>query len=499
MKSTTGKLPVYISIASFFIFSLLAYSFWELQKNKSIEKHLNLQSHFRSKSVSYLMHAINDLTDLIFYLKINEDMRLREILKKVNRNNMEALHWEVYKRYRELYESFMKKKHIRQLHFHLPGAISFVRMHRPDKFGDSLKGIRYSIEKVNETLRPVKCFEEGRVFNGFRNVYPILEGKKLLGTVEISYDAGSIGELLRREERVDLELWVRKEVVLKKVWKGERKNYVRIPGVESYLLDRETLGSVLMPYRERLLLWKELGTRLSMQGKQEGALHIKGVTVVLITIQNCKGEDVGLMVLYSQDKVPEFISRLYGGFTMGSVVLSALFSYLLYTLLLKYIQLRESSLKDPLTGVMNRGAFFALGEKLLSLSLREERAVSVVMCDIDHFKRVNDTFGHHTGDTILRKVAKALSNNLRKGDLLARYGGEEFVILLSADKGKASYVAEKLRRNIQELRPEGIEITCSFGVSQARKGDSLQDVIDRADRAMYRAKKKGRNRVEVEE
>ncbi len=495
MAYLKDKLPAYISVGIFLLLSLLALVFWELQREKSLKKHLSLQADFYSSSVKYVMHTINDLTDLIFYLKIDRDRWLKEVLRKVNRDNMEDLHWEVYYRYKDLYENFMRSKHIRQLHFHLPGAISFVRMHRPEKFGDSLVGVRFSIEKVNKTLKPLKCFEEGRIFNGFRNVYPIMDSGKLLGTVEISYDAQSIEEVLRKERQIDVELWVRKEIVLKKVWEEERENYLPIPGVDNFLLDRETHNPSLLKKEEYSLFWEELSHSLK-DWESPTALHKNSITVILIPLKNCKGEFAARLVLYTKDRTPLFISRLYTGFALGSVAFNALFAYLLYTLIIKYRELKESSLKDPLTGVFNRGAFYTFGEKILSLARREGRPVSVVMCDIDHFKRINDTYGHHTGDVVLKEVAQAMSKNLREGDLLARYGGEEFILLLSLDREKAVYVAEKLRKLIENLKPKGIKITCSFGVAQAGEGETLQEVIDRADKAMYKAKRLGRNRVE---
>ena len=110
----------------------------------------------------------------------------------------------------------LQKKGIRQFHFHLPGSISFLRFHKVRKYGDSLKGIRYSIDLVNKTKKIVRGFEEGRIFNGFRNVYPLFYHDKLVGTVEFSYSIRAIAELLTSDTVSYYGLLINKKLVQKK-------------------------------------------------------------------------------------------------------------------------------------------------------------------------------------------------------------------------------------------------------------------------------------------
>ncbi len=167
-----------------------------------------------------------------------------------------------------------------------------------------------------------------------------------------------------------------------------------------------------------------------------------------------------------------------------------------------YQKTLDVSIRDALTNLYNRRYF---NERLLDEVERARRYVeplSLIICDIDHFKRVNDTYGHPVGDQILRWVADALRVNLRKIDVISRYGGEEFaVILVNTDKESSVSLAEKLRGAIQEepFRWDGkndIRISVSFGVAavgpECRSFDSL---IVSADKALYRAKATGRNRV----
>lgn len=166
-------------------------------------------------------------------------------------------------------------------------------------------------------------------------------------------------------------------------------------------------------------------------------------------------------------------------------------------------QLQASSNTDFLTGVMNRRAFFAHGQQQMSVALRYRRALSVILFDIDHFKRINDSYGHLAGDAILRGVAQKVADLLRKVDVLARYGGEEFILLLpESDPAQSANVAEKLRLALEQAEfgidgGQSIRVTASFGVATLADEANLEGVIRLADQALYRAKKLGRNRVEL--
>jgi diguanylate cyclase (GGDEF)-like protein len=165
--------------------------------------------------------------------------------------------------------------------------------------------------------------------------------------------------------------------------------------------------------------------------------------------------------------------------------------------------LEEELLKDPLTGVFNRRAYDRLMEQEFSRYTRYGTVFSVILFDVDHFKRINDTYGHATGDTCLTEILKRVKPALRETDLLARYGGEEFIILLpETDSTSASRVAEKLRQIVENIdfihKGKQVKITISLGVTEASPSDkSHQEIFTRMDQAMYEAKHAGRNRVEI--
>ncbi|WP_321532316.1 sensor domain-containing diguanylate cyclase [uncultured Desulfuromonas sp.] len=166
-------------------------------------------------------------------------------------------------------------------------------------------------------------------------------------------------------------------------------------------------------------------------------------------------------------------------------------------------QLQQQATTDPLTGIANRR--YALEQAALEIkrNQRAETPFSVVMMDIDHFKKVNDTYGHHVGDQVLMEVAQTCRNHCRESDLVSRFGGEEFLILLpSTNLNGAQTHAEKIRQAIEALSfptAEGnISVTASFGVSQWQAETKIDRVVSRADAALYQAKHDGRNCVRLQ-
>jgi len=155
---------------------------------------------------------------------------------------------------------------------------------------------------------------------------------------------------------------------------------------------------------------------------------------------------------------------------------------------------------DSLTGLYNRNKFSELYLSSYKSMLQRHNSMSMIMLDIDFFKKVNDTYGHNCGDKVLIEVSRTVLKALRSIDIVSRWGGEEFLILLpTTDLDNASYLAEKIRLNIQKLKIDVVgNVTASLGVAEVREGDEMRDVIDIADNALYLAKKSGRNCVKTE-
>lgn len=181
-------------------------------------------------------------------------------------------------------------------------------------------------------------------------------------------------------------------------------------------------------------------------------------------------------------------------FAVSQVILSSL-TFLLARFREAHGQMRfwkEQALTDPLTGLPNRRALEMAMEREAARVERGERPFSLVLVDLDDFKRVNDTHGHQVGDRILKEVAQYLVAHVRQGDLVGRWGGEEFAVILPRTEGKeAVQVADRLREGLKTLG-----ITASFGV--AVYGGDPRDLFQRADRALYQAKGSGKNQVRLD-
>ena len=169
-------------------------------------------------------------------------------------------------------------------------------------------------------------------------------------------------------------------------------------------------------------------------------------------------------------------------------------------------KLERLALIDELTNTFNRRAFYIFSKKMLIQAIRANKCISIIMMDLDFFKKINDQYGHHIGDIVLKQFVNRLKSIIRENDFFARIGGEEFVLLLyDTEKQQAKIIAEKIVRTISEKPIEiendlKINLTVSLGVYSFKPDETTQDItkaLIKADRALYEAKKTGRNKVVV--
>jgi two-component system, cell cycle response regulator len=232
-------------------------------------------------------------------------------------------------------------------------------------------------------------------------------------------------------------------------------------------------------------------TMFSLKGARELIVFFGAPFLILLAFMKAAGHSVLAI-----------IAALFDPLML--LVIAAIASEILYrTWLAAFIanqQLAEHAATDPLTGLSNRRHIEPqlLGET--SRALRHRATFSVLMADLDHFKLVNDRYGHDAGDEVLREVARRIRSMLRTEDRPARWGGEEFLVLLTdTDADQAAIVAEKIREALAEtpieVNGQSIDMTISIGVAEHQGEDDPLDLIRRADRALYQAKDEGRNRV----
>ncbi len=165
-------------------------------------------------------------------------------------------------------------------------------------------------------------------------------------------------------------------------------------------------------------------------------------------------------------------------------------------------KLKEQANRDPLTHLYNRRYFSGISHKILAITKRTKEPLSLMMIDIDKFKRINDTYGHAIGDEVIKSLAKVLESKIRESDIVARFGGEEFVIILpNTDIDSTMIFAQNLREEIErtvlDTAVDKISFTVSIGLDtyNFEEDENIGDLLNRADKALYTAKAQGRNRV----
>jgi diguanylate cyclase (GGDEF)-like protein len=208
------------------------------------------------------------------------------------------------------------------------------------------------------------------------------------------------------------------------------------------------------------------------------------------------GDTIGLLAMDSTQ--PGFFTPKHVRLStaLGDNVAVALYNARLFE------QTKALAMTDSLTGVATRRSFFFQAERALERALRSKNPVSVLMADLDHFKDINDRHGHKTGDEMIRQVAESAREVLRRSEIIGRYGGEEFAVILpETDAADALIIAERIRSRVSEIIVPGDDksLTISIGVT-TRDPDAIESVdaiLDEADKALYVAKRLGRNRVHV--
>lgn len=235
-----------------------------------------------------------------------------------------------------------------------------------------------------------------------------------------------------------------------------------------------------------------------IHGLKRGLIDMAFFVAVVCTIMYMPS-DIFTHAIYS----PEFKLRLIYSF-LTVTFLSALYEYSreqsykhALELSKKYQQLAHF---DPLTQLSNRRDALSILKREQARKTRSKETLSIILCDVDHFKKVNDLYGHNAGDAVLVDLAKIFSQSIRKQDSVARWGGEEFLFILPQTSAMSANVfAEKIQHSLQKhpVHYEGktINVTVSMGIEQFNSRQSIDEVINNADRYLYQAKNSGRNQI----
>ena len=392
----------------------------------------------------------------------------------------------------------LKKYNFRQFQFHFPDCISFLRMHSKNNFGDNLYDVRPTVRAANETKEPASGYEEGRVLNGYRFVYPLFHEGNHCGSVEVSFSMGSLLDVLRKLSGAEMLFAVKRSVAESIVFADQMGHYSQSSFSPDYLFDR---GVIKESRHDDLFRSNEFPIAEHLaRGDSFGFPHRhadKTFLVLFKSVKNIRREHVAYIISISEDAA---LDRITGNFlaNLSAATLAFLFIAALSAIVIKErIKLKRISRTDMLTDIPNRHALLGNAAIELARSIRYRGPLSLVLLDIDHFKKFNDEYGHNEGDRVLRMTADVMKKVLRKMDCIGRWGGEEFMVLLPHTGLEGAYAtAEKIRLSVASSDINRFRgVTISLGVAEYRPKETFESLVGRADAAMYRAKAEGRNRT----
>lgn len=490
----------------FIIFEILTISFFKFQKNDELEK-------AKIRNIQNLKIQINSIlnfyatTSEILVNKILSDAKNKTILQSfenANDENSDKARAALFENLNNEYE-LLTKYDFRQLHFHDKYGNSFLRFHQVDYFGDNLYNIRHTIKAVHDTKKPVFGFEEGKIVNGFRNVFPIIYDGKFYGSVELSNSFSGIINQLHKNFDSEFKLLIEKSDVDQKLFQELiSKNYFISRSSDFFYEEKifenqknKNISNKIIEKIDQEMKNKNIFTNSKKETVKSYKIDGKYYLVTAIALQNFDKSVTTLVLSYNKNDSFYLVERNF----WFSIFLANMLGAFLLILIALNNKIKTSNIyrqkanTDNLTGLGNRHKFENDCKILFSNPLTKDQ-IAIILIDIDFFKNVNDNFGHAIGDAVLIDFAKSLKNSLRSNDLIYRWGGEEFIVMLQTnEKNIAFNVAENLRKMIICTNfIHKIKLTFSCGIAVCEGEESISKIIERADKNLYIAKEQGRNK-----
>ncbi|MBU2874041.1 sensor domain-containing diguanylate cyclase [Marinobacter salexigens] len=427
------------------------------------------------------------------------------------------------------WQKMTKEYQVRQLHFHLgPGSNSFLRVHKPEKFGDNMDNLRHLVVDVNRDGQPRQGFELGRVYAGLRGVVPVFsfsDPQKQVGALEVGTSFSPLIESLSSAIGYEIAIVIRKERVDAAVWKPPTEPLTSECGCFVEASSSDNLEDVLAALKNKPEYYPTSGGRTIILKTRSGPISLTEFALrdyigirdkhepPLGRVMIWQPADYALQGLYRDTWVNVVYAifvfilielALYFGMHLATGKLEATITSRTRDIRTLNSKLEDLVNKDALTGVYSRRYLMERVQQELNRASRGEHPAVILMLDADHFKQINDNWGHQTGDSVLAKLGSIMMEHARNYDVVGRYGGEEFAILIPGANEKMGYqIAEKLRIRVAEgIKIPGSPdstITISVGVAGYKKGYRQENWFAAADTALYAAKRAGRNRVVVSE
>ncbi len=420
---------------------------------------------------------------------------------------------QLLKRTRSIYEDLNRHYGITHFYFSTPERVNLLRVHKPEKYNDTInRHTTITAERSGTDSYGVELGPLGTLT--LRYVQPWYQPStgKLIGFVELGMEIDRTFNAISEMFNVDLFLLIHKKHLEQKGWEDGMRTFGRMPDWNRFTQTVISVhGNQRIPDELTSQITKidfdtiDTTFKLRIPQKEQYA--------IFQPIHDIRGQIVGTMIMFFD--ITSLAKQVKESVIIGSVVvilsavvLSIFFYWFVGKIGMRLAtnekKLQEMAIHDALTGLFNRRQFSHLLDEAIARFSRYKNPIALLMIDIDHFKRVNDTYGHSAGDLVLVEIARELSEHSRIHDSVCRFGGEEFTILLpECDSHSAYQYAQRLRHIIEETAIEfddGIElkITISIGIAACPAHATSKDpLLKAADDALYRAKANGRNRVEL--
>lgn len=424
----------------------------------------------------------------------------------------DALRGRLYELLKDDYDS-LSRYSFQQLQFHFPDGENFLRFNEPERYGDNVFKAKETVRIASTTKHYVYGFEAGGTFNGIRFVYPLFYNQKHIGSVELAVPLqASIDTLLSLYDDITVFYILDKELIDRTVPPEYLNNYAGSLISRDYMVETNVYYKILnndafLPSDNGTFINKIQENVKDRLGDNEIVCFYfpfegRNYTVHFLPIENVSQELAGYFVSIHEDNHIEAIDQQRS----ITVILLTVMAVMVFVFTIIFMRdkhkIYKMAMKDSLTNISGKREFFVVAKKAFSSSKRYGMNLCMFMIDIDHFKKVNDTYGHQVGDSVLKSLVAIISQTLRQSDFIARWGGEEFVVLLeNTDIYTGCQIAERIRLAVDQHDFKDVgHVTISIGVAVLIEADKMIDsIIGRADEALYKAKKEGRNRISISE
>ncbi len=493
-------------IASPVLLLSISYGFFYYSHNQTIQGIYSANTKDLARKYAITVDVYSSMSRGVFQLVIDRPAILTTMNQAVNTDNRIVKHYHRQKLYSQLKKTYeiIQNYNFRQLHFHEKNNKSFLRFHRPEKYGDDLTGIRYSVEYTNRERKTISGFEEGRIVNGYRFVFPLQYNNIHIGSVEVSISMKAVVEQYEKIFNEKAQFIIKTDQVLKKVFVSERENYSSWKINKAFSLDKAVSPFCILKDKiaegDKSIVRESLNMNLKAPRPfcLEVTMDSKPSVLTFLPIYNIQNEHVAYVFTSTcGDELNRQKSNFY---TLSITMLILIFLLIGFA---AYYVMTQSTLEtmatyDSLTGIFSRAVIMDIARIEFEKSQRYRNPLSAIMFDIDHFKQINDSLGHQSGDLILTELSALVKTSIRRTDSVGRYGGEEFIVILpSTGLIDTVRVAENIRLKIEQYSfSSGSQITVSCGISEKHSNEqNLAEWIKRADDNLYRAKREGRNRV----